>query len=196
MFYSQSKVQPTVPLSTAESETAAAVTATCDIIWFRNTLEELGFPQAAPTTLFSDNASMIAMATRYSGNHKRIRHFMTKVNFLIQHVEDSLIDIVHLAGEDMPADILTKPLAPGPHAKHTARIMTSKSTLASPTTTTMSSAYHAQFPHPPARHVHFPHHTFILAFVQQFHSHSPPSSIVPYYIHTHSKRKNKRSRNQ
>ena len=119
MFYSKSKIQPTVSLSSAESETNAATDATCDIIWFRNILKELGFPQYEPTPLFSDNASMITLATAYSGNHKRVRHFMSKINFMIQQVQDSMVELIHLAGDNMPADILTKPLGPTTHKKHT-----------------------------------------------------------------------------
>ena len=66
---------------------------------------------------------MIAIATQYSGNHKRIRHFMSKVNFLIQKVEDSMVNLVHLAGVDMPADILTKPLVTATHQQHTTRML-------------------------------------------------------------------------
>ena len=66
---------------------------------------------------------MISIATQYSGNHKRIRHFMSKVNFLIQKVEDFMVNLVHLAGIDMPADILTKALASIPHNQHTSRML-------------------------------------------------------------------------
>jgi hypothetical protein len=124
MFYCKSTVQQTVSLSSAESETNAATDATQDIIWFREILEWLGFTQNEPTTLFSDNKSMITLATKYSGNHKRIRHFMTKVNFMIQKVEDSFIDLIHLAGEKMPADVLTKSLGPAAHERHTEQLMT------------------------------------------------------------------------
>ena len=48
---------------------------------------------------------------------------MSKVNFLIQKVEDSMVNLVHLAGVDMPADILTKPLITATHQQHTTRML-------------------------------------------------------------------------
>ena len=123
MFFWKSKVQPTVSLSTCEAELNAGADATCDISWFRGILGELGHPQIIPTPLYTDNKSLIALATKYSGNHKRIRHFVTKVNFMVQNVQDAMIELVHLAGEDMPADVLTKALPGDKHESATKTMM-------------------------------------------------------------------------
>lgn len=40
-----SKKQPTVALSSTEAEYRVACTATCEVVWLRRLLEELGFPQ-------------------------------------------------------------------------------------------------------------------------------------------------------
>ena len=123
MFFWKSKAQPTVCLSTTEAELQAATDATADISWFRGILGELRHPQSIPTPLYTDNKSLIALATKYSGNHKRVRHFVTKVNFMVQNVQDAMIELIHLAGEDMPADVLTKALPGDKHESATATMM-------------------------------------------------------------------------
>ena len=112
MFYSRSFKQTNVTLSSTESENAAAVEATKEVMWFRQLLSDLGFPQLEPTIMFVDNASMITLATDYSGNHKRVKHYLTRVNFMIEQVTLGSISLHHVPTELNIADILTKPLGP------------------------------------------------------------------------------------
>jgi hypothetical protein len=63
LFFSRSTRQSNVTLSSTEAEIYAAVEATKDIIWFRTLLEEIQFPQRAPTRVNVNNASMITLAT-------------------------------------------------------------------------------------------------------------------------------------
>jgi hypothetical protein len=112
MFFSRTVKQPNVTLSSTEAENAAAVEATKEIIWFRQLLTELGFPQLAPTLMYCDNASMITLAEDYSGNHKRVKHYLTRVNFMIEQVRMGNIELQHVVSEHNVADILTKPLGP------------------------------------------------------------------------------------
>jgi hypothetical protein len=55
---------------------------------------------------------MITLAENFSGNHSKVKHFMLRINFLIDKVRDGTIKFVHVATEDNVADILTKPLGP------------------------------------------------------------------------------------
>lgn len=112
MFYSRTVKQTNVTLSSTEAENAAAVEATKEILWFRQLLEELGFPQLHPTIVFADNASMIHLAEDFSGNHKRVKHYITRINFMIDQVKDSIVAFQHVPSELNVADILTKPLGP------------------------------------------------------------------------------------
>ena len=112
MFYSRTFKQSNVTLSSTEAENAAAVEATKEIMWFRELLGELGFPQLEPTLMFADNASMITLANDFSGNHKRVKHYMTRINFMIEQVQLQSIRLEHVSSEDNVADILTKPLGP------------------------------------------------------------------------------------
>jgi hypothetical protein len=112
MFYSRTFKQTNVTLSSTEAENAATVEATKEIMWFRDLLTELGFPQIKPTLVFADNASMIKLATDFSGNHKRVKHYMTRINFMIEQIKLGTIHLEHVATELNVADILTKPLGP------------------------------------------------------------------------------------
>ena len=94
-----------VTLSSTEAETYAAVEATKDIVYFRGLLAELGFPQTAPTPLYVDNKSLITMAQQFSGNHKRCKHFLARINYMIdRHV----VYLEHLKGTELRVDTLTK----------------------------------------------------------------------------------------
>jgi hypothetical protein len=87
------------------------VDVTKEIIWFRQLLTELGFPQLDPTPVFEDNSSAITIATKWSGNSKRTKHFGIRIHFLLEQYNSSVIDLVHLSSDLQIADILTKPLS-------------------------------------------------------------------------------------
>ena len=72
----------------------------------------MGFPQTEPTTVYADNTSMITLPQNFSGNHSKVKHFMLRINFLIDHVRAGTIKFVHVLTEQNVADILTKPLGP------------------------------------------------------------------------------------
>ena len=64
-----------------------------------------------PTPVFEDNASAITLATNWSGNNKRTKHFNIRIHFLLEQYNESIINLVHLSSENQIADILTKPLS-------------------------------------------------------------------------------------
>ena len=112
LFYSRSNKQSNVTLSSTEAELYAAVEATKDTIWFRDLLAEIGFPQSEPTLIWVDNASLITLASEFSGNHKRVKHFLVRLNFLINQVDLKVIVFGKTPTELNIADGLTKPLGP------------------------------------------------------------------------------------
>ena len=68
-----SKKQPTVALSTVESEYMAALNATKEAIWLQTLLEEMGFKQVSATTIHVDNQGCIALAPN-PVNHSCAKH--------------------------------------------------------------------------------------------------------------------------
>ena len=71
-----SKKQPTVALSTVESEYMAASNATKEAIWLRVLLEDLGYPQVEATTINEDNLSCIALS-HGTVHHSRAKNIST-----------------------------------------------------------------------------------------------------------------------
>jgi hypothetical protein len=59
----------------------------------------------------------------FSGNKKRVKHFLKQVHFLLDNVRRSVIKMEWLQGQDMPADTLSKPLSARDHAKHTRSLL-------------------------------------------------------------------------
>ena len=110
MFYYRSFKQSNVALSSTEAELNAAVECTKEIQWLRSLLAELGYPQLHPTILYANNKSMITLCSEYSGNHKRVKHFLNRINYMLEQVHEGTIVLEHLAGEEHKADALTKPL--------------------------------------------------------------------------------------
>ena len=98
-------------LSSTEAEHSTAVEAAKEIMWFRQLLAELG-SLLKPTPVFTDSASMITLAEDYSGNNKRVKHYITRINFLIEQVKAGILQFEHVPTEVNMADILTKPLGP------------------------------------------------------------------------------------
>jgi hypothetical protein len=123
VFHARSNKQTMVTLSSTEAETYAAVEATKDIVYFRSILEELGFPQLQPTPLYVDNKSRITLAQQFSGNHKRCKHFLARIHYMIEQVDRHVVRLEHLRGTELRADSLTKPKAGQSFQQDTAELL-------------------------------------------------------------------------
>jgi hypothetical protein len=110
MFYSRSFKQSRVTTSSTQSELVAMEEAVKELEWFRLLMDELGFPQTKPNVMFEDNKSTITLATEFSGNMKRTKHFISSIHYLLDNYLQKIITVCHIATEDQVADILTKPL--------------------------------------------------------------------------------------
>ena len=76
-----------------------------------------------PTTLYIDNASAIALAQECSGHHHKVRHFLARLRYLIEQVENKVVRLVHLEGTEHPSDVLTKPKPRPHHEKNVSELM-------------------------------------------------------------------------
>ena len=90
---------------------------------FREILKELGHTQEEPTTLCMDNKSAIILGQDMTGEHKKARHFMARLRFLIEQVQNSVIKLEHMEGTTLPADVLSKPKPRPGHEANTADLM-------------------------------------------------------------------------
>ena len=105
----RSKLQPVVTRSTTEAEYIAAGAAGAEILWVQNLLKELGYNPKAPSRLCVDNQSAISVA-KNPEHHGRMKHLDLCFYWLRDQVEMKKMIPEYLRTDEMPADLLTKPL--------------------------------------------------------------------------------------
>ncbi|GKD33055.1 ribonuclease H-like domain, reverse transcriptase, RNA-dependent DNA polymerase [Tanacetum coccineum] len=101
--------QPTVALSSCESEFMAATGAACQALWLKRLLSELTGWEEKRITLKVDNVSAIALVRNPVFNG-RSKHIDIRYHFIRECVENGHINVEHISGELQRADILTKAL--------------------------------------------------------------------------------------
>ena len=104
-----SQCQKTVALSVGESEYMELAATGRQWAWLRSFSVEIGFPLTQATTICVDNQAAIFLAiipaVEWRTKHIDIRH-----HYIREQVETKVIDLYHIAGEENPADLFTKPL--------------------------------------------------------------------------------------
>ena len=116
------KATTAVCLSTAEAEFIAAAEAVKDLLWLRNFLQELGFPQLQPSKLREDNQACVAMVSNHVVTGRN-RHFCVKMAWLREQVASKVVSLVFVSGRNNVADIFTKVLAVASHARLTLALL-------------------------------------------------------------------------
>ena len=80
-------------------------------------MKELHLPQLQPTIIYNDNKSAITLTTAFNGNHKRVKHMLPKINFVMEQTELGTAKIIYRDTKQLPPDIATKSLL-GPDFIH------------------------------------------------------------------------------
>ncbi|KAK1422289.1 hypothetical protein QVD17_25292 [Tagetes erecta] len=101
--------QPTVALSSCESEFMAATAAACQALWLQRLLTELTGWKQERINLYVDNVSAIALM-KNPVFHGRSKHIDIRYHFIRECVENDQIYVEHISGVKQKADILTKAL--------------------------------------------------------------------------------------
>jgi hypothetical protein len=108
-----------------ESEYMALREATKELKWIRILLAELGYSNGksaeAPTDLFSDSQSAIALA-KNPVSHARAKHIDLRHHFIREAIQDKIICVQYIPTVEMTADSLTKALGREKHQKCTSRM--------------------------------------------------------------------------
>ena len=107
LLWSSSR-QVATSLSSTESELMAACEVSKSSVWFRNFLNELGYPIVP--TIQIDNLSTIRLV-KDDQFHKRTKHIDVRNFFIRELLESGEIAVAHVPTDKQLADILTKPLA-------------------------------------------------------------------------------------
>ena len=104
-------------LSTFECETIGLSECTRELLYFRNFLEELGFPQQQPTIIYGDNAAAILHARDKKlterSKHLRLRHWHCRTC-----TAKGWVLPTHMPGRSLIADAMTKPLKKFDFTRH------------------------------------------------------------------------------
>ena len=103
----KSKLQRKVALSTMESEYYALSECTKEVLWLRYLLEEIGFTQDKPTTIYQDNHACVTIAQDAKFRTKT-RHIHVRHHFVRKEIEDKNIILERVKSQDMKADGFTK----------------------------------------------------------------------------------------
>jgi hypothetical protein len=105
-----SKKQPTVALSTMESEYVALVNAVTDMLWIKSwILEVLPTAKVPPMVLWCDNQSTVHILGK-DNHHATTKHMDIKLHFIRDYVNNGTIVVRWISTIDQVADILTKTL--------------------------------------------------------------------------------------
>jgi hypothetical protein len=99
-----------VAISSFESEWYSASIAGCEVKAMRRLLEEIGFDQKEPTTLFEDNASCIYSSEADRPMNPCSKHIDIRVFKLKEFVQEGTLKLVKVASVRQVADNLTKAL--------------------------------------------------------------------------------------
>ena len=113
----QSVRQHVTALSTAEAEYYAASNAGIDILYTRRIMEEMGYPQSAPTKTYEDNMACIYMS-RTSVMYHKARHIDTRVYRLREMCQEKAMVLEKVKSAEQTADTLTKALARPAFERH------------------------------------------------------------------------------
>ena len=118
----KSKRQKHVESSTYSSEFSALREAVEDGLATRLLLQSLGVPIQGPVRIYCDSKSILDSATNTDGMLKR-RHVVIAYHVTREAYAIGLVKLYHIAGEDNPADHLTKGLEKIKFFKHTGRYL-------------------------------------------------------------------------
>jgi hypothetical protein len=102
-----SKKQTTVALSTGKAEYVAASECTKEIVYLRQLLSELSYPQHTPTRIHEDNQTCISF-TRDDAIYSHTKHINMKYHFTRFQIDEGVITLIDTRTEDQLVDLFTK----------------------------------------------------------------------------------------
>jgi len=111
-----SKLQPTVALSTAEAEYMAVCATMQEGLFLRQLLDDMGFKQSGMTVIYEDNQGCIALS-KNPITSSRSKHIDIKFHFVREQIRNGVFEVLFCPTEDMLADAFTKPMAPERHER-------------------------------------------------------------------------------
>lgn len=110
IIYWRSKMQKTVSLSTAEAEYYAASEMAIEILYLRNLLANMGFPEHPDTPVYEDNTACIEWGNHVIGGRERAKHIDIRKHFAHEVIQNREMRLIKIDTTGQLADIFTKAL--------------------------------------------------------------------------------------
>ena len=83
--------------------------ATCEAVWLRRILEDIGENQTEPTKVYCDNQSAVKLAHNLV-SHARTKHIELQHHFIKEKIDSKEIKLIYCNISDNVAHMLTKPV--------------------------------------------------------------------------------------
>jgi hypothetical protein len=109
-IFSRSIKQKSVATSSTHAEILALYESVPYIVWIRELLTELGYPQNQPTMVEQDNMSALTVYEQGWSKSNKTRHISVKYAYITEQIDDGVIKPTYVPTGQMKADILTKPI--------------------------------------------------------------------------------------
>ena len=93
------------------------------VVWTRDLVKWLGYPQNGPAAVSQDNTAVIQMSTKHDSLFNRSKHMLIKFLFIRDHVDRKVITLRYVRTTELTADLLTKALY-GPNFRRNLRALT------------------------------------------------------------------------
>jgi hypothetical protein len=103
------KKQPIVSLSSTEEEYKALCATSCEVVWLRRLLQDVGEEQKEPTMIKCDNQSSIKLVNNPIF-HARTKHVDAQFHFVREKLQSNEIALMYCNTCENVVDIFTKPL--------------------------------------------------------------------------------------
>lgn len=117
----KSRRQQCTATSTTQAKVLASTDAARELEWLRHLLEDLGYKQTSPTSIYNDNQSAIILA-KHPHDHKMSKHYDIRTSYLREKRDEGVFNLEYIPTDINRADILTKVL-PGPRLKSLTRLL-------------------------------------------------------------------------
>ena len=108
-----SKKQTSISLSTAEAEYIAAAACCTQVMWMKQTLQDMKVSIDEPISIKCDNTSAISIS-KNPVLHSKTKHIPIKYHFLREQVAQKIVKLEYVPTKEQTTDIFTKPLAREP----------------------------------------------------------------------------------
>ena len=108
-----SKKQTSISLSTAKAEYIAAAACCTQVMWMKQTLQDMKVSIDEPILIKCDNISAISISKNHV-LHSKTKHILIKYHFLREQVAQKIVKMEYVSKKEQTTDIFTKLLAREP----------------------------------------------------------------------------------